>query len=164
MGIRKPLILIALAAALLAPAGAAFADGNGNGRGRGHDKHHSYDRRDDDRVVIIRPAPRRDPHAYGRGYDRGFDDGARFASRDRDRMRGWYTRHPSYYRPMPPGHYRQLVRGGYLPRGYYYEAPPILVRDFDPLPRGYGYYVVDRDIVIASVATGLILDVLLGGN
>jgi len=161
MSIRKPLILMALAAALLAPAGAALAD-NGHGHGRGHDKHRYYED-DDDRVVIIRPAPRRDPYAYHRGYDRGFDDGVRFADRDRYRMRDWYTRYPSYYRPLPPGHYKKLVRGGYLPPGYY-ALPPGLARDFEPLPRGYGYYVVDRDVVIASVATGLILDVLLGGN
>ena len=181
MSIRKPLILMALAAALMAPAGAAFArdqnngpdhrweDDQGNGRGRDHGRDHGRDdarHHDRDRpIVVVRPAPPRpDPRAYSHGYNRGYHDGARFADRDRGRMRGWYTRYPSYYRPMPPGHYRQLVRGGYLPRGYYYEAPPVLVRDFEPLPRGYGYYVVDRDIVIASIATGLILDVLLGGN
>lgn len=185
MGIRKSLVMMALATALIAPAGAAFAD-NDHGRGRGHDKHddrgrhgdRGRDRDHDDRrrdygdwndgrgrVVIIRPD--RDRHderrAYSHGYRNGFEDGARFADRDRQRGRDWYVRYPSYYKPIPPGHYKRAARGAYLPRGYYYEAPPVLVREFRPLPRGYGYYVVDRDIVIASVATGLILDVILGG-
>lgn len=206
MSIRKPLIMMALAAALIAPAGVAAAKGRDDDHGRayeaykrdgdhdrgrdrdrgrehgdrdrdrdrgrdhgGKDRDHDrdYGRRHDhdrDRVIVVRPSPRPDPRAYSHGYNNGFHDGVRFADRDRYRVRDWYVRYPSYYRRMPPGHYRQLVRGGYLPRGYYYQAPPVLVRELQPLPRGYGYYVVDRDIVIAAVATGLILDVLLAGN
>ncbi|MFZ2869286.1 hypothetical protein [Zavarzinia sp.] len=181
MRFAKPFIVAALAAALVAPAASALARGwdddhRGGGYSRDRDDHRGPDWREggrhhDDR----RDHGRRDWHdertysrgygnGYDRGYDRGYDDAARFADRDRQRMRGWWQRYPSHYRPLPRGYYYQPpMRGAYLPRGYY-VLPPVIVRDMRPLPPGYGYYAVGSDIVIAAVATGLILDVILGGR
>lgn len=176
MRIAKSLLVAALSAALVAPAASAFARGGDDDHRGGYSRDWD-DRRDHDR----RDYGRRDWHddhdrdysrGYGRGYDRGYDrgygrgydDGARFADRDRQRMRGWWHRYPSHYRPLPRGYYYQPpVRGAYLPHGHY-VLPPVVVRDMRPLPPGYGYYAVGSDIVIAAVATGLILDVILGGR
>jgi len=169
MRFAKPLIAAALMAALVAPAASAFARGKDNDHrgheyGRDWDDHHDHDRRDYGRRDWHDDRDRDYSRGYDRGYDRGFEDAARFAERDRERMRRWWQRYPTYYRPLPPGHYyRPPVRGAYLPRGYY-VLPPVVVRDMRPLPPGYGYYAVGSDIVIAAVATGLILDVILGGR
>lgn len=175
MGISKTLTIAALAAALTLPAAGALArdhrhHGDGNydrytyqngydrGHGRGHDDGRHYGDRD------RRHSPPSYARGYHRGYDNGYRDGARFEQRERQRFHHWYKRYPTYYRPIPPGHYRGPVRGAHLPRGYYQPLHPVLVAQLRPLPRGYGYYSVGADVVIASIATGIILDVILGGR
>ncbi|MDD3444690.1 MAG: hypothetical protein PHS60_04735 [Zavarzinia sp.] len=181
MSVWKSLSVAGLVAALTLPAAGAFArDRDGghsddynrqrytydSGRDRhGHDdgRGYEYSRRDGDRGRARAAA-----NGYGRGYDKGYEngyrDGVRFDNRDRYRFRDWSRRYPAYYKPIPPGHYHAPVRGAYLPRGYYRPLPPVMVRELRPLPRGYGYYSVGADVVIAAVATGIILDVILAGR
>lgn len=47
-----------------------------------------------------------------------------------------------------------------LPRDYRHPLPPDLRGRFHPRP-GYDYYMVGDDIVLAAVATGLIVDILV---
>ncbi|MFA5121838.1 hypothetical protein [Zavarzinia sp.] len=174
----KSLSVVGLVAALLAPVAASargWDDDDGpRGYPYGYDRHHGHDGdrgRDWDRggyrygpppryVYVPPPPPRPDPRAYSRG----FEDGVRFADRDRDYVRGWYRRYPGYYRPVPPAYYVRPVRGAYIVPGYYEPLPPPVVAGWRPLPPGYGYYSVGADVVIAAVATGLILDVILDGR
>ncbi len=86
---------------------------------------------------------------------------------DRDDRRDWRRHngrvwHGHYHRPhgFRPHHWR---RGERLPVAYY--ARPYVIRDYDRChlrhpPRGYHWVRVDRDVVLAAIATGVILDVL----
>ncbi|MCF4165837.1 hypothetical protein L2U69_09300 [Zavarzinia compransoris] len=175
MGISKTLTIAALAAALTLPAAGAFARDRGhhddggynrysyqNGHGHGYDDGRRYGDRDH------RHPSQAYARGYGRGYDKGYGggyrDGVRFEQRERQHFHHWYKRYPAYYRPIPPGHYHGPVRGAHLPRGYYQPLHPVLVAQLRPLPYGYRYYSVGADVVIASIATGIILDVILGGR
>jgi Ni/Co efflux regulator RcnB len=78
-------------------------------------------------------------------------------------------RHTHYRHPVPryhpphgyrPHHWR---RGDRLPRAYY--ARPYIIHDYHVYhlhhpPRGYHWVRVDRDVVLAAIATGVILDVV----
>lgn len=89
---------------------------------------------------------------------------------DRGRHNGYYYRNQWYYGPPPQAYYSDPYyrpgyaawrRGAYLPpsyRGY-------IVNDYShyrlrPPPRGYAWYRVDNDYLLAAVATGLIFDII----
>ncbi|WP_437374620.1 anti-virulence regulator CigR family protein [Inquilinus limosus] len=63
-------------------------------------------------------------------------------------------------RALPPGTARNLARGKPLPPGIAKRIlpPDLLAR----LPRydGYEYCMIGSDIVLAAIATGIILDIL----
>ena len=85
----------------------------------------------------------------------------------RDDRRDWRRHHGrvwygDYHRPhgWRPHAWR---RGERLPVAYY--GRPYVIRDYDRChlrrpPRGYHWVRVDRDVVLAAIATGVILDVL----
>jgi Ni/Co efflux regulator RcnB len=70
------------------------------------------------------------------------------------------VRYGAYYRPH--GYYsHRWVRGERLPVAYY--SRPYVIVDYRPWglrapPRGYRWVRVDRDAVLAAVATGIVLD------
>lgn len=73
----------------------------------------------------------------------------------------WYA--PGYgYIVYAPGHARKAWRRGeYLPRYYHrYRVYDPYMYGVRPAPRGYVWVHVDNDLVLISLATGLILDVL----
>ena len=68
---------------------------------------------------------------------------------------------PATAQPLPPGIAKKLARGGSLPPGIAKRyLPNDLLVQLPPRP-GYQWVVVDRDVVLVAVATGLIVDVLL---
>ena len=108
---------------------------------RGHDdrRHYDHDRRWD----------RRD--AYRAGYWNGRADQRRF---DRGR-----------YVPPRGYHSRHWRHGDYLPRAYYHSH--YVVRDYhvyhlNPPPYGYHWVRVNNDVILAAVASGLVVSVVNG--
>jgi Ni/Co efflux regulator RcnB len=115
-----------------------------------------WDRRDDRRDERWdRRDDRRDAHWDRRDYrwDRRHD------WRDHRHGRVWAGdyRFPRGYRPY------SWRRGDRLPRAYYDR--PYVVRDYHrchlrPPPRGAHWVRVNQDVVLAAIATGIVLDVL----
>ena len=116
--------------------------------GRRYDNHHRYDnaRRYDNRHDNW---DRRD--AYRAGYARGRHDDRRFD-------RGRYI--------QPRGYYRHSWRhGDHLPRSYY--STRYVVHDYHAYhlhqpPYGYHWVRVNNDVVLAAVASGLVVSVVNG--
>jgi Ni/Co efflux regulator RcnB len=99
-----------------------------------HDRHDRNDRRDWDRSHAFR-------HHDGRRYNRGY-----------------YVRPHGYY-------YRAWHYGDYLPRAYYGRR--YIVNDYHSYrlrqpPRGYHWVRVDNDVVLASIATGIVVSAVFG--
>ena len=107
----------------------------------------------------------RQDNRQGRGWDRnnrnwwrgraGFD---RFAGR---RPGFWFTPGRGYYRPDPRwiGYHWRV--GGYVPgayRGFYVQDPYFY--HLRPAPYGYRYVYLDNNIVLMSLANGLISQVM----
>lgn len=99
-----------------------------------HRDDHRYDRRDWDRNYGFR-------HYDGRRYDYGR-----------------YVRPSGYY-------YRSWSYGDRLPYGYY--SPRYVVHDYyayrlRPPPYGYHYVRVDHDVVLAAIASGIVVSAVFG--
>ena len=75
----------------------------------------------------------------------------------------WYAPSYGYYRVDPRYQSYRWQRGGYLPPAYrsYYVRDPY-VYGLRPAPRGYRYVHAGNDILLISIATGLIASVLSG--
>ncbi|HEX5378290.1 MAG TPA: RcnB family protein [Phenylobacterium sp.] len=151
-----------IAGPMAASASAAHAqswDRHDNGRHNGWDRGYGRDR-DGDR----RDWDRRDWDRYDRR-DRDRDGGW-----DRGRHNGYYYNNRWYYGPPPQAYYGNPYyrpgytawrRGGVLPsyyRSYY-------VNDYyryhlRPPPRGYAWYRVGDDYLLAAIATGLIFEII----
>ena len=114
-------------------------DHKGKHRGKGHGKKHRRHYDDD------------------RAYHRGYRDGRREA-RYRDYHRGY---RPGYSHGYEHG-YRSWSRGQVLP--YEYRRYPVYNYDdygWAPPPRGHAYYRTSTgDIILAAVATGIIVSIL----
>ncbi|HKR37307.1 MAG TPA: RcnB family protein [Steroidobacteraceae bacterium] len=98
-----------------------------------------HDRRDWDRREW-------DRHGEFRHYD-----GRRFD-------RGRYVRPSGYY-------YRSWRYGDHLPRAYYgrrYVVNDYYAYRLRPPPRGYYWVRVDNDVVLASIASGLVVSAVFG--
>lgn len=119
------------------------------GRRWGDDRWDRHERRDDrwdDR--------RHYRHGYRDGYRHGYRDDRRY-----DYAR--YRAPRVYVRPVGYRHHYWRA-GHYLPPPY---RGPVYVIDYRPYhlpppPRGHYWYRVDNDVVLAAIATGLIIDVL----
>lgn len=167
--LKRLLLVAATVAAVAVPMAPAAAQDYGRGRdryeryddrGRGGDRYRGDDRRGD-------RYDRRDRR--GRGGDR-WRRGDRDWWRGRSEWRSYNGRRDGYYFAPGYGYYRydqryhgrRWGRGAYLPRSYrnYYVQDPYFygLRD---APYGYRWVYVDNDLILVSIATGLILDVLL---
>lgn len=114
---------------------------------------------------------RRDDHWNRRGehWDRHNDRrGAR--GWDRNRYNGYYYRNTWFYGPPPPSYYDDRSyrpgyapwrRGAVLPRYYRdYRVNDYYRYRLRPPPRGYAWYRVGDDYLLAAVASGLIFDII----
>ncbi|MDP3660257.1 RcnB family protein [Phenylobacterium sp.] len=167
---KRLIMSLTLAAVVAGPLALSAGDASAQPRyERGDDR---WDRRDD----------RRDDRRSDRGnrrWDRGdgrndgrWDRDDRRSDRgwDRGRHNGYYFNNTWHYGPPPqtyytspyyrPG-YNAWRRGAYLPpsyRGY-------MLNDYGRYhlrapPRGYAWYRVDDDYLLAAIASGLIFDII----
>ena len=126
---------------------------------RRHDKRRHDDRRYDHRRHDDRryEARRYDQHRdwKRRDWDRHYG----FHRYDGHRYRGsWYVRPSGYY-------YRSWRYGDYLPRHYY--ARRYIIDDYysyrlRPPPRGYHWVRVDNVVVLAAIASGIVVSAVYG--
>ncbi len=61
---------------------------------------------------------------------------------------------------LPPGIYKQLVRGGHLPREIVFYPLPRELRKQLPRHAGHEYYIADDKVLLVRVGANLIVDVL----
>ena len=99
-------------------------------------------------------------HRNDRRYDRrDWDRNYGFRHYDGRRYNyGRYVRPSGYY-------YRSWRYGDYLPRGYY--SSRYVVNDYHlyhlhPPPYGYHYVRVDHDVVLAAIASGIVVSAVFG--
>lgn len=183
-------IAISLLAGSLSPAIAAdfrgdrggrherHLDNRGHERGRAHDNgrrhegraHSRHDYRRDYRSHNRRSDHRDwDRHRHDRRFDgRRYGDERRYYSSYRRSYRDYGYSNPkrfyggAYYRPYGYRPYSWRY-GNYLPGAYY--APRYIVRDYRAYrlyapPRGYHWVRVDNDVVLAAIASGLVVSVV----
>ena len=61
---------------------------------------------------------------------------------------------------VPPGQAKKWARGQYLPKTLVWTpAPAAIIAKLKPVPPGHRYVVVDGEVLLVALATGLILDV-----
>jgi Ni/Co efflux regulator RcnB len=76
-------------------------------------------------------------------------------------IRTYYADKPKKARGLPPGAARNYARGKRLPPGIAKQAlPPDLERRLT-VPPGHQYIVVDSDVLLVAVSTGIVVDILL---
>lgn len=168
----KSLIIVAASLALLA-ANSALADGR-DGRGRGHDDNRSYERHHSDSRYEHRSRDRgRDYYRYDNRYDNRSRHGSYNYHHQYRAPRPQYNYY-SYNYVTPRPYYQSYAyvpyngrwrRGQYL--GHYHSYyQPVYYSHYRlrPPPHGYHWVRDDRgDFILAAIATGLILEVILGG-
>jgi Ni/Co efflux regulator RcnB len=138
-------LALALISGMVTP---AQADHRDRGRHERHDDRNwdRHDRRHDNRR-----ADRHDRRDWNRNYGFRHYDGRRYD-------RGRYYRPHGYY-------YRSWRYGDYLPRVYYgrhYIVNDYYVYHLRRPPYGYHWVRVDNDIVLASIASGLVVSAVFG--
>jgi len=65
------------------------------------------------------------------------------------------------YRDLPPGIRKNLARGKPLPPGIARKVAPGAFLDRLPRHQGYEWQMAGTDLILVSVATGVIADILL---
>lgn len=180
-------VLVAAIALSTLLGSAAMADSDDRDRGR-HERHesnrrdhHRYDGRHNDRHDYR--GGRYDDHRAAQRRDR---DDRRWNDRDDDDRR-WDRRHRedhrSFHHPYRYGydhHNRYRVGRYYRPHGYRhyvwhngarlppaYYAPRYVVHDYGSYrlrhpPHGYHWVRVDNDVLLAAIATGVVVQVVNG--
>ena len=146
-------------------------------RGDRHNDRHDnrYDNRHDNRQHDQRNDRRydhrndwRNDHRNDWRYDHRND--RRYDRRDWDRnygFRHYDGRRYNYGRYVRPSgyYYRSWRYGDYLPRGYYssrYVVNDYHVYHLHPPPYGYHYVRVDHDVVLAAIASGIVVSAVFG--
>jgi Ni/Co efflux regulator RcnB len=123
-------------------------------------------------VVTTAQADHRDRDRYEHRHDRHDDRNhdRRYDRRDWDRNYGFRHHdgrryvYGSYVRPSGY-HYRSWRYGDYLPRSYYsrrYVVNDYYAYRLRPPPRGYHYVRVDHDVVLAAIASGIVVSAIYG--
>jgi hypothetical protein len=61
---------------------------------------------------------------------------------------------------LPPGQAKKWARGQFLPKTLVWTpAPAVIIAKLKPVPPGHRYVVIDGEVLLIALATGLILDV-----
>jgi Ni/Co efflux regulator RcnB len=123
---------------------------NHRDRDRRHDRH-DYRRDDRHRYGNHRYVYREPPRYYPR------HDYPRYVRHDRYRAGAYYR--PYGYRPYRWYAGARLPAPYYAPRYVIYDYPAYRLR---PPPYGYHWVRVDNDVVLAAIATGVVLQVVNG--
>ena len=157
---KRLILTIAAVASVAGPMAFVASDAMAQGYG-------GYDRRDDRRDGRW---DRRDDRRDHRRGDRRWGSHDRW---DRGHHNGYYYNNRWYYGPPPqayygrPGYhpgYAAWRRGAYLPPAY--RGRGYVVYDYGRYrlrtpPRGYYWYRDGDDYLLAAIATGLVLDVII---
>ena len=140
----KTKIITAACISLMLCSTAAMAEKGGHGHKRNEYNHGRYDRHDHDRnVVVINNNDRVVLRQYV------YDD-YRFHC-----PHGLAKKHNGC---VPPGHAKEMYRIG-EPLRVSYEPVPIYVQQrLEPIPYGYRYVMVDRDVLLISEASHEVID------
>ncbi len=157
--------LFAATALALALIGGAVTTAQADNRDR-HERR--YDRRDDRHHD--RHHDRRDDRHDRRDWDRRDWDRRDWDRRDWDRYYGFRHhdgRRYSYGRYVRPSgyYYRSWHYGDHLPRSYYgrrYIVSDYYAYRLRPPPRGYHWVRVDNDVVLAAIASGIVVTAVYG--
>lgn len=169
---KRLILALTAAAAVAGPMAMAASDAMAQDYGRYDRRDDRWDRRDDRWDRRHDRWERRDDRRHDRWdrRDRRWDSRTRW---DRGYHNGYYYNNRWHYGPPPaayygrpsyrPGYYAWR-RGAYLPP--YYRSRGYVVYDYHryhlrPPPRGYYWYRDGDDFLLAAVATGLILDVII---
>jgi Ni/Co efflux regulator RcnB len=176
----KRLVLTLAAIAALGSVSAIATEASAQPRHNdgGYDRHDN-DRRGDNRGYDNRRG--NDSRGYDnrrgnddRGYgNRGYDNRRGNDNWDRNRHNGYYMNQRFYYGQPPvayygnPGYrpgYQRWARGQYLPNSYW--GSNYVVYDYNRYnlrapPRGYRWYNVNGDYLLAAIAGGLIAEALI---
>jgi hypothetical protein len=102
-------------------------------------------------------------HAGGPGKSQGSQGNGPtiFSVGDINIVRSIFVGHPSYRgSPLPPGIAKNYARGKPLPPGIAKKLVPPDVIVLLPVRPGHTYYIVDDDIVLIAIATGLVIDII----
>jgi hypothetical protein len=86
--------------------------------------------------------------------------GATFDAITAQAIRGYFQTNPSQVQGLPPGIARNLARGKPLPPGIAKRFLPGDLRSRLPAFSGYEILIVDRNVLLVSVATGVVADIL----
>ena len=157
---RTKFVSIALSLALSVTSGLALAD-PGNGKGQGNNKGDAYGGQDTGKGHGNNKGNAQG--GQGKGKDKGGPSSNDF-SVDRGRVLNVLGGHRDYWRPdpaLPPGIQKNLARGKPLPPGI---AKKLDGRLLGQLPRydGYEWQQVGTDLILVTIATGIIYEVLNG--
>ena len=76
-------------------------------------------------------------------------------------IRGYFRSNPMQVQGLPPGIARNVARGKPLPPGIAKRYLPSDLRSQLPDYAGYEMLIADRNILLVSVASGIIADILL---
>jgi hypothetical protein len=103
-------------------------------------------------------------HGGGPGKVRGPAVGngpALFSVGDIDVVRSIFVAKPAYRgSPLPPGIAMNYARGKPLPPGIAKKVVPHDVLVLLPERPGHSYIIVDDDIVLVAIATGIVIDII----
>ncbi|MDO9431537.1 MAG: RcnB family protein [Pseudomonadota bacterium] len=181
---KRLILSIAAIAAVAGPmafsATSAFADDD---RGRGRGNHEQRGDRGDHRGDRDR-GDRRDYRSdRGDRYDRRDDHRGRYNPRDhrpsysnwdRGRHNGYYYNNRWFYGPPPQAYYgNPYYRPGYASWRRGSSLPPYyrsyVVNDYHRYhlrqpPRGYAWYRVGNDYLLAAIASGIVFDIIANGS
>lgn len=75
-------------------------------------------------------------------------------------IRDYFSEHREEVKPLPPGIAKNLARGKPLPPGIAKRYLPGDLSARLPLRSGYEHLIVGDDVLLISVATGIIVDIL----
>ena len=76
-------------------------------------------------------------------------------------IRGYFQSNPTQIQGLPPGIAKNLARGKPLPPGIAKRYMPSNLQTRLPAYPGYELLIADRNVLLVSVATGIIADILL---
>ena len=145
-------LAVALVTALAATAGPAFADNPGRGKGNGRGNAGPP-------VIVIDPVDAVGA-AVGAAVGTAIVDEF-FTTDERQIITDYFRTHRYVPAGLPPGIAKNLARGKPLPPGIAKRyLPGDLIGLLPPRP-GYDRIIVDDDVFLVSLATGIIVDVLI---
>jgi Ni/Co efflux regulator RcnB len=170
---KRLMMTLAAVAAVAGPIAASATEASAQDRGRYDRRDDRWDRRDDRRDARRDRRDDRRDYRRDRREDRRDDRWDSRSRWDRGRHNGYYWNNRWHYGPPPaayygrPGYrpgYAAWRRGAYLPPSY--RGRGYVVYDYGryglrPPPRGYYWYRDGNDYLLAALATGLILDVII---